>query len=493
MHPLTQMDQPDRLLALLGSFWADTYLGAADVARLVGSRGELAGGTFDRLRDAVDATSRRRCPVFRRERWRHLPVRLSDRGAGAFRLGSGRLFGDGARYADPPAGGLVSYPAPADLAGVDVICNRLADPSAVLVRGLDFEVGAGELRFRADPFDDPRFARSPVTAGGEEVDRSLDLWLYRPDFDRRYVSDHWGYVVGAEGASSPAYKRAVNALFDMLTFGTAANRLLEAAAAACGLPLGEAGETVEAVADDGAYALVITDRAAHRLPRTLAVTVAPGDVLVAGQTLCDGLELVEFNRGAVPADLEGLSLGRGLLLGAYVGDLGFPNRDVPVAAETVGGRLKVSWELGGHPADVEAFWNAVHARGLAAGKTLARYLDRRPDPAGEPGPEHLPPTVNPLAFLAGHLFRYNLFAVRVRADGVTPDGAGLGVLTAAQRLVPPHTCLLLLLDAPAVGHALNHQGEGDLDAFDAADPVEHAVESGVEGVAVIRRVSGQCQ
>lgn len=487
------LDQPDRLLALLGSFWAETYLGAADVGRLVGHRAELAGGTFDRLRDAIDATSRRRCPVFRRERYRHLPVRLSARNARPLRYGSGRLHGDGVRYADPPAGGRVAYPAPADLAGVEVITNRLAEPSAVLVRGLDFEVGAGELLFRADPFADARFARSPVTEGGAEVDSELDLWLYRPAFDRGIVYEHWGYVVGAEGKSSPAYKRAVNALFDMLTFGTAAGRLLEAVAAAAGLPLGADGEAVEAVVPDGDATLVVTDRAAHRLPPGCAATVTAGDVLAAGQPLCDGVELLEFNRGTPPAGLEGLSVGRGLLLGAYVGELGFPNRDVPVAARVVGGRLRVSWELGGHPGDVEAFWNAVHARGVAAGTTLANLLDRRPDPEGEPGPEHLPATVNPLAFLTEHLFRFNLFAVRVKAAALTPDGAGLALLTSAQRLVPPHTCLLLLLDAPAVEHALNHQGEGELDSFDAAEPVEHDFDSGIAEAAAIRLVSGQCQ
>lgn len=493
MHPQTQLDQPDRLLALLGSFWAETYLGAADAERLIRHRAELVSGTFDRLADAADAASRLRCPVYRRERWRHLPVRLSARNSRSLVYGDGRLHGDGVRYADPPAAELTALPAPADLAAVEVICNRLAGASAVLVRGLDFEVGAGELRFRADPFADARFARSPVTEDGVEVDQELDLWLYRPDFDRALVQDHWGYVVGAEGASSPAYKRAVNALYDMLTFGTSARRVVEAAAAAAGLPLGLAGEVVEGVVDDGLHQVVLTDRSAHRLPRATTATVAAGDVLTGGQTLCDGVELIEFNRGALPADLEGLTVGRGLLLGAYVSDLGFPNREVAVATKTVAGRLRVSWELGGHPADVEAFWNSVHARGLAAGTTLAQLLDQRPEPEGEPGPEHLPATMNPLGFLAEHLFRFNLFAVRVRIDALAAGGAGLALLTSAQRLVPPHTCLLLLIDAPPVEDALNHQGEGELDAFDAAEPVEHDLDNGITEAAAIRRVSGQCQ
>lgn len=493
MTQTSQFEDADQLLDLLGSFWAETYLGSGDVGRLLAGRGERLSGTFDRLQDAFDCTSRLRCPVLRRERWRHLPARLSERNTRPVTYGSGADYGDGRAYGDSPIDSFTVIPAPSDLVDVEVICNRLTEPSAVLVRGLDFDLLPGYIRFYADPFDDDRFLRELVTENGETTDEEIHLWLHAPAFDRDYVYQHWGYVVGADGPSTEGYKAAVNAVYDMLTGGTSAARTLDALAACLGLPLAKACEVVEDVADDGRQKLVLTDQSAYRFPRELNATVAVGDILFDRQSVCDGLAMYELNRGDVPGDLAGLTLGRGLLVGRYLSELGFPNRDVPIETETVDGKLKVSWALGGHPADVEAFWNEVHARGLAGGTTLAQLLDRREEPDSEPGPENLPPTINPLEFLVDNLLRFNLAVVRVRVDALGPSGGGLGLVGQTLRLVPPNTYVLLLIEASTTTDALNHQGDGWLDSFDAADPVEHSFGDGLAEAATIRRISGQCQ
>ncbi len=492
-YPASQLDEPARILALLGSLWAETYDGQDVVERLVAGRADLARNTFRRLADAINTRSRLDCPVFRVEGHRHLPALLSARRTAAARFGAGLEFDGGYRFGDPFEA-RVSYPAPPDLARVNVITNRLGAPSAVLFVGVDFWLEGGRLVFRVDPYADERFARKAVTEAGEEVDQELDLWLDRPEFDRRYVGDHWGHVVGAEARSSEGYKALVNELFDMLVLGTSAGRCVDAVALALGVPLARTAETVAEVASDGLHTLVLTDKSAYRLAPESTVTVAVGAALEPGDPLSDAVRLIEFNRSQLPADLLALSLGSGFLQGRYLGEVGFPNRDLPLAVETVGGRTKVSCELGGHPADVAQFWADVHARGVARGRTLAQALDRREGAEDDPQPESLPATLNPLDLIADSALRYNAFVVRAKVGDATEDAAGLWLLGAAQRLVPPHTAMILMLDAPTVTDALVIGGADDeIDTFDAAEGLEHSDWDAEPPAITARVVSGQCQ
>jgi len=492
-YPASQLDQPDRILALLGSLWSETYDGQDVVEKLVAGRAELAKNTFNVLRDAIAVRSRLQCPVFRVEGHRHCPLLLSTKANEAARFGGRVVFDDGYSFGAEYER-WVSFPAPAGLAGVRVITNRLTEPSAVLFYGIDFWLEGGRLVFRRDPFADDRFARKTLTDEGLEVDQELDLWLDRPEFEKHYVRDHWGYVVAAEADSSQGYKDLTNAVFDMLVLGSSVGLAVNAVALALGAPLARGGETVAEVTSDGLHTLVLTDKNAYRLSPDSTVLVATGDALKAGDPLCDAVRLYEFNRGQVPADLLGLSLGSGFLQGKYLGEVGFPNRDVPLEVETVGGATKVSCELGGHPADVATFWAEAHSRGVARGKTLAQALDRRDEPDGQPQPENLPATINPLSLIADSALRYNAFVVRANVGGATEDAAGLWLLAAAERLVPPHTAMILLLDAPRVTHDLVVGGADDeIDSFDAADTYDHAVWDVEQPVITARLVSGFCQ
>jgi hypothetical protein len=258
--------------------------------------------------------------------------------------------------------------------------------------------------------------------------------------------------------------------------------------------LARESETVSEVSSDGLHTLVLTDRNVYRVSPESTVIVAAGDKLEAGDPVCNAVLLYEFNRGQVPADLLGLSLGAGFLQGKYLGEVGFPNRDVAIKIETVGGATKVSCDLGGHPADVTTFWAETHARGIARGKTLAQALDRRDTPEGQPQPDNLPTTINPLSLIVDSALRYNAFVVRADVGGATEDAAGLWLLTTAERLVPPHTALILLLDAPRVTDDLSIGGADDeIDSFDAADTYEHEVWDVEQPVIIARVVSGFCQ
>jgi hypothetical protein len=292
---------------------------------------------------------------------------------------------------------------------------------------------------------------SPVVDDrGQVIDQQLALWLFRPTIDQEHIWTHFGYIMGIRLASSQEYKDLVNALLDAITGCTATEQLDAMLAAVTGCPFARGDEVVETIAT-GRELLVITDRWAYRYSPACTPVVAPGDRLAPGDSLVDTVEIQYLNQGLIPVWLDAMSLGDGLLLPSYLSDLTFSNIDTPLVVEmNVDGRTKVSWALGGFPADVAEFWDDTHRRGVATGTTLAHLLDLRAAPTGEPTAASLPATVNPLSFLADNYLRHNALLVRIRAGGFGPDALGLDQLRHLRRIIPPHEAILIVIEMPVV-------------------------------------------
>src|SRR5215471_156948 len=108
-YPANDLDYPEKLLALLGSFWSDTYVGTLPVTSVVDARGRQARQGVAEFSDLLAACGRRHVPVWRTRQWH--PVRL---------------------LASQQQG--LTWPAPQDgLMDVSVLSNRLTEPSRVLL------------------------------------------------------------------------------------------------------------------------------------------------------------------------------------------------------------------------------------------------------------------------------------------------------------------------------------------------------------------------
>jgi hypothetical protein len=223
--------------------------------------------------------------------------------------------------------------------------------------------------------------------------------------------------------------------------------------------------------------------------------VTPGRIVAAGDALVDTVEVHELNAGVVPAGITTLAIGPGLLAPGYYGDLGFSAAPVPLEVAAGPGRFtKVRFALGGFPADVDRFWDEVHARGVARGQTLAHLLDVRDDPQDEPTAASLPATISPLEFLVENLLRGQTLLVRIRTGGLGPDALGLGSLRLLRRIVPPHVALLVLIDLPPLGDSatMGPTSEG-LDTFDGGAPLDEATGAGaIQDGSAVRNVTEAC-
>lgn len=488
--PAGDLDRADVLLSLVGSLWSSTYYGNGLVSQILEGRARVAG-QGDTARDTLSAAvARATIPVWHTVRWTPLTVKESERNTGDYALlkfdGSVNFSAD-----TPYAFGVATtkpyhaWALPPDLVSVPLITDRITNPTAALVCNADFVVQDGYLLLRDNPFDSALYAPETVFTDGVATDRVITLWLCRAQFDRQYVHRQFAYALDLELPSSQQYKDLVNAVLDALAGGTTVDHLRRAWAAITGIPLARTAETVQRVQDDNGQTLVVTDQNVYRLPRNSAATCAAGDALVRGDSLCDALHLYELNRGEAPADIVGLALGRGLLsdIAGYFSDLVFQNVSVPLRVEeAVDGYTKVSWELVGNADDAARFFNLLHARGVAAGQTLANLLDIRPAAArtGQPAAGSLPATINPFVFLCQNVLRNHMMLVRVRASACS-QAIGLNAAKILRKIIPAHRAVIVLIELDGLSDTVIMEGPGT--STDAGYSETLSLNTGIEPLA----------
>ena len=485
-YPQNDLDKPELLLELLGSFWATTYQGNGLIEDLAGAVGRATQQTYLELLDLLASCSRFDVPVFRCENWYALRVLESE-----INTDSSLLL----KYTTPATANYnavtelqygigqqsdyYSVAKPTDLVDVRLILSRMTSSAVELVAGVDFWLQSSVITFRDNPFNNTKIAKREILdETGRVKDRELTLWLYRGQWDLKLVYEQFGYALRLHMQSSEGYKQLINAIFDAFVEGTSVRSQQLALSAIYGVPLVmEHTETVEKILKDADKLNIITDSHVYQFPLLTQATVAVGDVLHAGDPLTDLFEIFEFNRGKqVPANkLQGITLGPGVLACGFWDEITFDNTTVPLVVESnVDGYTKVSWQLGGFPADVEKFWADVHSDGVVAGKTLAMLLDVRPNPVDQPTAEMLPEVVNPLQFLIDNVFRSNVFVVKVKKGSQLTNKLAFVPVEQLRKMQPPQTLMLLIVelvhsDSPVImetsGTALNPGYEEEVNSF----------------------------
>ena len=291
------------------------------------------------------------------------------------------------------------YPAPAETPAWVA-----PDPTgSVLTSGVDFSTSGGYVWFNADPL--------PTAPAG---------YLTWPGGLPVAVADVW-YAPNPTADNVTPYQDATYAA------------LAAALAAACDSPA--SGPTVETVLDvwrgpDGAWR-VVTDAAGYRLPSSPVVAV--GNVLAPLSPLGGAWALTRL--GPYKPALTYLTTPGWFHQNVAPGGITWYDQTVSLVVDVVGGRTRVRWALGGaSQGDVDAFWAESHNRGTAAGaKSLAQAMDLRATPVGDPGPESLPLTVNPLDFVCRQLFGGNAYLSVVSAAAFGPNAASDAARQAAVR------------------------------------------------------------
>jgi hypothetical protein len=529
--PNTIYDQPENLLAVLGSWWARDYASFDQVSSLVRGKAQVERQTLLDIMELIASISRFSVPIYHKDNWYPLYVRESELNGVNTSLPTydgSNVYADGEwSFGTPLGDDKFAFPVADNLISAPVIMNRFTDPTLLMTEQVDYLVAAGTIVFKMNPFADVRVAKRPVFEDGVVVDQEALLWVWRGEWDWDTIYRQFGYVLRMRLQSSKGYRDLMNAVYDGITGGTSRSDILSAFSAMTGVPLvREAEETVEHVTSDGTELLIITDQQVYKFGLNAVPIVAVGDVLKRGDSLTDALQVHELNCGETPEDLHALALGEGFLSTCFFSDLIFENKNVPLEVEPhhPSGYTKVSWGLGGFPLDVDKFFDELHNRGVAKAQqpvddceasqvvrypgsecgevefvgrraTLAHLLDRRTEPIGEPQKDNLPQVINPLKFLVENVLRNNAYIVRVKVSSAGSGGVGLHNVKLLRQVVPPHTAMLLLVDLTAKEDSVTVDNlEEQVTTFVGMEPLEDEVTDDlVEDCGpTIRVISGTC-
>lgn len=445
----------DSLYPLLGSNWRLVFKGQAQLLAYLSGLAEAENDVELSLDRAIAAVSRLTSPLLRRQRWHRLSLRESERNVGdltSYRYGDGALYGAGQQYGAQRRISASRFPLPAGLVAAPFAVNRMTSPSLCWVHGIDYtiDVDLKFIEFVANPFDDSLIPQRGLYANGEEVDRELELWLYRPDYDEDLYYRQWGYVLDLYGASTSNYRDAVNAAWDCLVEGVSTLRMRQFVAAVLDIPISTGDETVQEIFEDHGQLCVATESKIYRYHGESTATVAVGDALQPGQTLTDSLRFDRFGTGQVPYGVTGITLDRPLFGTETFGGIFFPDEAVETVVTTDAyGYTELRFPLGGWPADVDWLFDTLQARGRANGTTPAMLLDRRENKTGQPSASNLPATINPAEFVVENVLRNNASMIRIDANHVGPNALPLSYLRRLPQLIPPHTTALIEFSAAA--------------------------------------------
>jgi hypothetical protein len=444
-YPVDRFDTVSLLTTTVPDFWLSIYDGRSLIEDLLRACVVIDRQVDQRADELYASISRTECPVT--NFWRWFPVVLAE---SEMVIGRYLDFGDGALYGPQPGDGTtyaygartghaVAFPLPTGLLNASLLTNALTNPTIALTIGSGFEVDVanGILVMIGNPFEDPQF-----TSYEEDGQRFIRMFLGDAEFDPRYIQRVWGAVSGGEGPSTANYKQLVNATLDASVQGSTYHDVLNALVAITDIPLAVGGETVEIITADADGTIIITDLNVYRFDSSSLVSVSVGDVLVAGQSMTDGLIVSRLN-GRLPSDVTEVTLDSGFLWDGIAGDLTFANSEQSITVTTnVSGFTKITFPLTGASADVTAFFTEMHARGVAAGKTLANWLDIRETPVGQPSAFNLPITINPATMLVENAIRNNLISARINESRLGPNNLGLAALSWLRHIISPHTGLL---------------------------------------------------
>jgi hypothetical protein len=507
-YPSTDLDSADKMMSLLGSFWADTYQGNDFVSDLVFSTGQQAAQTHRNLLELIAAVSRFDIPVFHKDHWFLLELKESELSSDELAIyGETEAVYDpssGLEYGLPEPKKLFTFPKPEELVSASLILNRITDSSVTWTEGVDYKLDKHSISFRTNPFDDDLIPKADNVEDGEIVDRVVGLWVFMGDFDWGFVYEQLGYVLNRKMSSSQGYKDVVNAVLDSFVEGSNLRQVQMLFSAISGIPIvKEATETIEEVFEDGFNLVIVSDSNVYKFPSGVTSLVSVGDQVSAGDSLTDIVQIYEFNRGEVSDNLRALSVGKNFLTHGFHQELVFENKEVNIEVSTgADGYTRVEFEIGGFPGDVEKFWDDLHANGVAAGQTLAHLLDTRTNKVGEPAALALPKTINPLEFLAKNVLRNNAIVVRLITSGFASHKLGLDSAALLSKMLPPHTGILLVVELEHSDDPVIMDGAGtetspgygeSLATFQCMHTTDSIGPASLQEVVRLRLIGGKCE
>lgn len=399
------------LLAVLGSFWTKIWKDPDYVRALVA--GVLPGidDIETRASDLKRMLSLSKFPILRSSSALGVVIPRSQLLPDPLRIGSfniGQAFiGDKAWL---PGWHFDSSPC----AKAVCLADSPVDPSIVWLSGQEFEVEAGIIHFRKDPF------QTFQVGSFDGSDDCLNLWLLNCKVDADYLNEAFGKPLGLHVDSSELGRRRLQVLWALKSQGATAANIGEVLSVFSDSipPLSDG--TVEAVWTEQNYSYALVAGQLCRGPSGASCTAEVGDSVAAGEDLFGVFSATTSTPSSDYMPI--LTLGPGMLSSEYEGSLGFFN----FSQALIPGTDAWSFPLAGSAKDVALFRTKLAS--IIGGRERAILCP------GQAGPAY---TVNPADFIWSNLLSPCLLFLSATA-ATTTDQA---LLEALRQAMPAGTAL----------------------------------------------------
>ena len=448
------------LFRFLGSFWSDIHRGMPFVKGIHQVRGIKLAQRYLDLLESLKLQDRNGLPVFHRELWKPLVIRLSQRNTAKeneLKIGDDIVLGNqesGHRYeGNLQIGKLanfedyVTYPIDGDIVEiVSGISNSVINPTVTYRIG----EGSNDVRYingtlvfpkALDPFTDSRFDSydlDTLLEGEDKADRELVIWGSDVLIDKDYIAEHMSYALGATCRSTEIVKRILNSSWDALTNGLTPELMRSILAAMLNIPvIQEPSETITGVVVSEETKMITTDAHTYTVSgkAKLRDCIRTGATLHRGDLLDQSVKIYPFltDLEKLPeiyeyADILGedvpvVTLPRSVLSTrtAHGISVDWTPVEVLTAGKDRNGHQKLFFELGGPEDDVNAFWEDVWSRAEDANIDLEPFFAEYKDPGSSSSSSDDTWMVRPADFFLRYLIGGNTLIVTLDRDQLEDD------------------------------------------------------------------------
>lgn len=420
---------------LAGDFWSRLFADQGSISAINAAVQQEYRQQIRNLHEQAATGSFQESPLHHTETFWPLLVRPIDVTLSPIRYGDGYQYG-GAHGGQPIYYGQYvedhwRMPIPGDLVSATGVSDKVAMPDRWYTTGLDAFWRPGELEMTVDPREVFQTRRDTQ---GEPY---LLLWLYMAKFERFYLANRFGTLLGSYQKSTEPYRSAITACMLSNIYGSNEIRLRELLAAAVGEPVAEKAETVVTLLEDRPSPVVITDRrTVYGRPGKHPV-VSVGQVLEAGDFFFDSVKFSDFRSG-VPDWLSSITLPKAV---TGVAEAEIPAGTVPISVSLKNDKTYIRTGV-----DYPEFWDWINSAEPSLPAILAEHLGLKVSNRNTPSPEVFPASADVLSALAESSLRYSLSVSLLRSSTLV-DGAAqtLGMI---RQLLPPWVAHVVQFDGP---------------------------------------------
>lgn len=370
----------------LGVLWNRLFSERSLIDNYSHSQGLLSTQLYLNFLESLNLLDRKNAPVLHRERWKSIVLKSKDKNkakATALRLGTdytikvgdqdSSLFGRTTKLSIggfASISGMSAYPLPKDINNIiGTITDSIINPTHIYVQGIDFEVRDETIIFLNDK--DPFIKGFPKrsSSDGEEV----HIWCTDVLYDKNYVYDFIGYVLGIREPSSEFYAKYLNGLWDLHNSGAPISLVQAGIASILGEPwVLDKEETVEHIINENDNFQVITDKHVYSLTNgsVLRKKIVLGARLNFGEFLTEtlrtysNLDPVRISADSeywqrLKKDVNALFLPSSFFRAEIKQGLSFTWDKVPLLyqGKDANGNPKLKFKIYGTSSDVDIFWN----------------------------------------------------------------------------------------------------------------------------------------